>query len=295
MPASVLKVGIVSDCQYAEVDTETKPLSSSRQRYTTLMMSRYYRQSIIKLEAAVQEFIQQRVDAIINLGDLVDRDPDRIDGLMEIMRTARVPIWSVAGNHDFTGSSTSPQEVYKSLGMNSPYYQIRRPPFRLLFLDSNELSGLKYPEGSRELRDGRALIASMRKAGATNAFDWNGGLGEKQLAWLNQQVNNACLNAESVVLISHHPFFPDSTHAMLNAPEIQDLVRNSPNIVLSISGHKHDGDFVLLNNSLCVTLRGMVERQANSFGVLDMSPTQLLFQGFGLERSWRHRIGLNLL
>lgn len=282
MTQPLFSIGLVADCQYADADPlrlETPPGSGQ------MSVTRFYRLSKAKLREAIGVFDEAGVDAIINLGDLVDREVDDIESLTRIWDGAQAPVWSVAGNHDFAGWPVPPSAVFDSLQMPAPYYAKSINGFRLLFLDSNEVGQIEHPPGSPEHHIGTIEIERIRAANRPNAFDWNGGIGEKQLGWIQRQLLTAHSRGERVILVSHHPFYPASTHNLLNDLEFCEIVRSHSEIVAAFSGHNHDGNFGALGTVQCLTLHGMVEREDNSFAIARFFHNRIELQGFGREVS----------
>src|SRR4051794_30698921 len=106
---ALFSIGLVADCQYAD----SEPMLFEEPAHSGQMSQRrFYRLSPDKMREAVRNFDRLRVDAIINLGDLVDRRVGDIEMLMGILSDANAPLWSVAGNHDFGDQVAPPDAVF---------------------------------------------------------------------------------------------------------------------------------------------------------------------------------------
>lgn len=279
------RLGLIADCQYADSDPLVLTVDSDSGAEPPVTR-RFYRRSLDKLENAIAAFNQRGVQAIVNLGDLVDRSLEDVRPVMEILDRAHAPVWSIAGNHDFADGDVAASTVFNALRMPSAYYARSVSEYRMLFLDTNELSGIKHPVRTIEHRDGETFVRKLRTAGRPNAFSWNGGVGPQQLDWLRIQIADAHRQGQQVVLFTHNPFFPaEHSHNMLNDTEFRETIRGFSNVVLSISGHNHHGNFAAFEGIQCLTLHGMVEHESNSFSIAHFYPGRVEIEGFGREPS----------
>lgn len=88
-----IKFGVITDLHYADRET---------------VGTRYYSQSIIKMEEAFSVFKKSKVDFIIELGDFKDMGvtPDKdktlsfLKSVESVFQSAGVPAYHVLGNHD---------------------------------------------------------------------------------------------------------------------------------------------------------------------------------------------------
>jgi Icc protein len=157
----------------------------------------------------------------------------------------RTPVAHVIGNHDCwsgPGSTGDPLGgkgmTLRELGLSKGYYSLRLGAWKLIVLDSIELTG------------GGGYV---------------GRLGAEQTAWLAQELASTSERTH-VVLASHIPIqtalpFTDSSlrgadgsftvpggwgvHS--DTPEINDLLLDHPNVQLALSGHNHIRDDITYN------------------------------------------------
>lgn len=93
-----IKFGVITDLHYA---------------YRETVGTRYYSQSIIKMEEAFSVFKKSKVDFIIELGDFKDMGvtPDKdktlsfLKSVESVFQSAGVPAYHVLGNHDMDNIS----------------------------------------------------------------------------------------------------------------------------------------------------------------------------------------------
>ena len=56
------------------------------------------------------------------------------------------------------------------------------------------------------------------------AYEWNGGISEKQMKWLDRLLKKCEKKGLSVLIFSHHPLYPQSDFSALNGNEIVDTL-----------------------------------------------------------------------
>ena len=85
---AILKIGLVADPQYADKAT---------------VGNRHYRESLWKLEEAIDTFNIKGVDFVQNLGDIIDIDWGSYDSIIPIYDKLNPDIenYQLLGNHDF--------------------------------------------------------------------------------------------------------------------------------------------------------------------------------------------------
>ena len=270
-----LSFGIVADCQYADVDDYEGVARDSGVRYFN-----NYRQSLDKLSEAVTTFNSHDLEFIVHLGDFVDRDLNDADRLHKIMGNASAPLWHVLGNHEFWNKD-SVATVLEKYNMKSSYYSRVANGNRFIILDTCDLGPLEHPEGSVGWKMGQLLIEKMRLEGAINAYFWNGGLGERQMEWLNNELTTAERYDEKAILFAHHPVFPPGVLNALNDNEIMKTIDSHDNVTAFINGHNHAGAFGSRNGVPYVTMPGMLSGPTNAYGIAHVYNDRLEIKGYG--------------
>lgn len=267
--------GVIADCQAADADDFTGKIRGTNDEFTNC-----YRLSPYKLEEAVRTFNEFDLEYIIHLGDFVDRSLRDADRLHRIMGRATAPLLHVLGNHEFWNHD-SLDTVLAAYNMESNYYSMRVNGSRLIMLDTCDLGVLEHPEGSPEWKRGRALLDLMQKNNAINAYHWNGGIGERQMEWLNSELFDAAKHDEKAVLFAHHPVFPPGTLNALNDNEIMQMIDNHDNVAAFINGHNHGGNYGVRNSVPYVTIEGMLSGKTNAYGIVDVYGDRLEIHGYG--------------
>ena len=269
----LLKAGIVSDVQYADIDNNG---------------SRYYRSSIRKFEEAVQRFQEENVDFVVILGDFIDNDFKSYNPLKSIIKGINIPVYFVLGNHDFSVKRRMKKKIPEILNLKNRYYSIIRNNWRFIFLDGTDLSIYSRKRTSSEFKVAQSILDSLKRTGAPNAFEWNGGIGTKQYNWLDHQLNLSEESGENIVVLCHFPVFPENEAENLwNAHQIKYLMESYKEKIVFINGHTHRSNINFNNDIFYVSLRGMVEEDENSFTIAEIFDDSILIKGFGAEKSVR--------
>jgi len=262
-----LTIGLFADCQYAEAPT---------------LGSREYKNAKSKLKEFVKDMNQILPDAVINLGDLVDRNEDDFFNIIMTVSSLKMALYSVAGNHDFSAFKNSPQETYSALMMPAPYYTEKMGQWKFIFLDGNQKSSFGWKKGTKEYKDS----LKYKKEVAPASAPWNGGVGQKQLEWLDEELSQAESANEKVILFCHYPILPKNALNLWDDTAVLKLIKAHPSVKAWISGHNHKGNFAKQDGKLFLTIKGMVEKGKNSYAILKLYPDKLILQGFGEQESF---------
>ena len=263
--AKTLKIGLFADPQYADVDNRGP---------------RHYRSSLLKLPECIDTFNQEKVDMVVCLGDIVDRNPDELDVLLPIFAECKSPMYYVLGNHDFSRLKDVDGHM-KKLGMPSLYYSIKKDGWKFIFLNTNELARYSpmTPEQEKEFNAMHELIA---KEGSPNGENWNGGLSKSQLDWLKSELSESWRVQEKVVVFGHHPLEPMTNHTLLNAGEVIELLTSYPCVKAYLNGHYHPGAYVSVDGLPCITHEAMLEGgERNSYSIMTLEDNRITLKGYG--------------
>ena len=120
--AEVLTIGLIADPQYADVDDRGP---------------RHYRSPLRKLPEAIATFNEKKVDRVVCLGDIVDRNPADLDALLPLFAQSKAPVRHIMGNHDFSHLKDVSGHIAK-LGMPALYYTEHLRGWFFIFLNTNE-------------------------------------------------------------------------------------------------------------------------------------------------------------
>lgn len=268
----VLRFGVVADVQYADKQQAGR---------------RDYRASLPKLEACVDALNAQDLAFVIQLGDLIDGGEENLGPVLAAYNRLRAPARHVLGNHDF---ATARPALLERLGMKRAYYDFGLRGWRFVVLDGMDLSVTGgWPPGSPNFEQARTLLGGLKAGGASNAYDWNGGIGDRQKRWLKETMARAEAGRERVIVFSHFPILREAStaaHLLWNHEEVLALVESSRAAAAFLNGHDHSGGYAQRNGIHHVTLEGMVEAGARSaYAVVEVYGDRLVIHGTGAVKS----------
>ncbi len=268
-----LKFVAIADVQYA--DAETK-------------WGRDFRGTKSKLEDALalvnhRLSVGERFDFSIQLGDLIDRDLESFDTILPVWQGFPGPRYSLIGNHDYGIQDT--QALAQILQMPSPYYQFTMKGWRVIVLDTNEISTYAWPDGHPMVAHAYKVMAALRERGKPNGSPWNGGVTQTQLDWLRDVLVDAKAANQRALVFGHHPVFDDHTHNSLTDDEIEKVLIEAGNVAAYICGHSHKGRIGTFDGVHLINLKGMVEGEApqTAWSIFTVSDSAIRIEGFGEE------------
>jgi predicted phosphodiesterase len=265
-----LTLGLFADCQYS--DYETKGI-------------RFYKKSLSKLNDCITEFnTNKKIDFIVSLGDIIDKDFSSFDKINETLYQSIKPVYHVLGNHDFSVEEDKKSAITSKLKMGKNYYTLEKNNWRFIFLDGNEVS--LFSGDSNILPKAEKILANLKKQKKPNACNYNGGIGKKQLIWLEEQINQASKKNQLVTIFCHYPIFPLEGHCLWNSEDVLELISGHNCVKAWINGHNHKGNYTFHNNIHFLNLKGMIDTETkNSFATASFKKKKIIIKGFGREES----------
>jgi len=264
--SSYLKIGLIADPQYCDC-----PPSGTR----------FYRESMWKLPAAVDTFNKYDVDFVMTLGDFIDIDYESFDSILPLYNILNMPDYKLLGNHEFEIADSLKDKVIHLLNMPDYYYDFDYNNWRFIVLDGTELAEYDSILHMDLREEGDSLWQSIQ--GEINDRPWNGGIGRTQRNWLENKITDAMNKYEKVILFCHFPLYPTHNLNLWNRFQIIDIVEKYDNVIAYINGHNHDGNYALLNSKHYITQKAMIETyDTSSFSILSFYNNKLVFNSFGL-------------
>jgi 3',5'-cyclic AMP phosphodiesterase CpdA len=254
----VARLGVVTDVHSAD-----KPTAGTRE----------YRASAAKLAEAVERWNSEPVDAVIELGDLVDASPTveretadlrRIVGVLE---KVRAPRHFALGNHCVL--TLTKQQFLEQWGATRTWYSFALKGYRCIVLDS-AFSSDGRPYGGRE-------------------FDWRDAfIPPAEIEWLRGELRRS---AHPAVVFLHHRLDGDDHYSVSNAAGVRAVLESSGKVVAVFQGHNHINDYKLIGGIHYCTLKGLVDGappENSAYGTVEFYPGRRLhLRGFRLLES-RH-------
>lgn len=266
----IIKFGLFADIQYGNCETNG---------------SRFYRNSLGKLENCVRELNHQEVEFSINLGDIVDRSYGDIDSVLIYLERLERKLYNTTGNHDYK-EVVDNEILYKKLKMPSAYYYFKEKNWVFIMLNTNEVASYANIAGTEKEKQLTEMIAKAKLTSGVAKPSWNGGISHQQLDWLSKLLTKCDRLSENVLIFSHHPLYPDTDYTAQNNQEILDVIGNHSCVKAIFSGHHHSGNFAYFKNIPIVTMEGMIETEKeNAFAVVSIYTDRIMLDGRGRATS----------
>lgn len=261
-----LKIGLITDIQYADIDPKGQ---------------RYYRNSLYKLTESIHAFNQEKLDFVLNLGDVIDRNISSLDSVTLRLKSLQHKIYHTTGNHDYS-PTLSNEALFKKLKMPSEYYTFSKKGWTFIVLNTNEVSTYANTKGTWKEQELNLLIKTSKKENRKNAASYNGGISSKQMNWLIKTLEKSTKRGNKVIILSHHPLAFASGFSALNDKELQTLFSKYTCVKAILSGHHHAGDYGVIGGVHYVTAEGMLETErSNSYAEVEFYENQINIIGHG--------------
>jgi 3',5'-cyclic AMP phosphodiesterase CpdA len=269
----LLRFGVIADPQYADAEPWAE-------------LDRYYRNSLAKLQQAIGILNDEDLSFVATLGDLIDRDWESYDAVLSLYEGLRHESFLLPGNHDFFLSPERLDDVHARLGMPAPWHDFSRGGVRFVVIDGNEVSLFSTPGGHPRHTLAQQRLEALQAAGAINAREWNGGIGEEQFAWLQDTLARADAAGEKVVVMGHYPLYPANEHNLWDHERLTQLFARSGNVLAYLNGHNHAGNLGRDGTTWYINFKGMVDTETeNTFAVVEIFPDRMEIIGHGREES----------
>lgn len=254
---SPLRFGIVTDAHYADAPTRG---------------TRWYRESLEKMNECVDSMNRQSVDFFIELGDLKDEDvsPNEQNTLRylaeieAVVQTFEGPTYHVLGNHDMDSISKSQclSRIHNT-GIDSErsYYSFDLKGIHFVVLDANfRGDGIPYDHGN---------------------FDWTEAfIPPQEIAWLRNDLRE---HNQPTVAFVHQLLDGEGDVYIKNADEIRRILEQSRTVVAVFQGHHHPGRYSRIDGIHYYTLKGMIEGSGpenNAYAIVTVTSRQLIVEGY---------------
>jgi predicted phosphodiesterase len=232
---SLVRFGMLSDVHYADREPAGE---------------RFYRQSIAKVQEAIAQMNQEKLDFAIELGDFKDQEsvPNETNTLKYLTDIESVfqkfngPTYHVLGNHDMDSISKQQfLERVENTGIppTKSYYSFQQKGIHFVVLDGNfTKEGKAYDHGNFHWED-TTIPAS-------------------QTDWLK-----ADLKANKLpVIVFIHQMLDDSKNvkqAVHNAAEVRHILEQSGNVLCVFQGHVHEERYNLINGIHYYSVNAVVD------------------------------------
>ncbi|KAM9296778.1 manganese-dependent ADP-ribose/CDP-alcohol diphosphatase [Gastrophryne carolinensis] len=297
--------GVLADIQYAD-------LPDGLSGWKTM---RYYRHTLQHLQEAIRQWNREthRPKFVLQLGDAIDGRNQRCGKSLEALETvlrdmekAKMPFHHVWGNHelynfqrDFLGesklNSSWMRDRRQSQGDEgaADYYAYHFSPhskFRFILLDTYDLSFYGRKGNSRGYLDSLNFLEQTDKS-QLHLIEFNGGVGAKQLQWLEEVLTHCDRHRERAVIAGHIPIHPKAKASLCLAWNYEDILRvvqSHPSAVCYFAGHDHAGGYHRDSHGVHhITMEGVIESPPgqNAYGTVEVYEDKMVLRGRGRVRS----------
>jgi len=264
------KIGVIADCQYCDCD---------------IKWDRYYKKAPQRLKEAVATLNKDSLNYTIHLGDFIDKDYNSLGSILPTWKTLTSKSYHVLGNHDFEVQDSLKEKVLEKLNIKKRYYSFVEKDWRFIILDGNDLSF--YGTTSKEkAHQTDSLFNQLKDKNLPYVQKWNGALSNKQLNWIQQELDKAVQQNQKVGFYCHFPIFPVDQHNIWNREQFLSLIKPYKNVKLFFNGHNHAGAYEFVDNVHYLTFKGMVDtKNTSAFAKVKFENDTIFVEGFEREIS----------
>jgi len=252
-----ITIGMITDVHYADKETAG---------------TRYYRESLAKVEQAISEFNSVKPDFVIELGDYVDAGEslaaetaylERIEREYEKFDGER---HYVLGNHDL--ATFSKEQFITGCGARKNYYSFDKGNFHFVVLDAC------YNEDESDYNAGN--------------FDWKESyIPDAEQEWL--QTDLEVTKKKTIVFVHQRLDDDNASTGVKNAPPVREILEQSGKVLAVFQGHHHSGGYDNINGIHYCTLQALVEQSGlenNSYSVVQIwLDGSIDIKGFGKQKN----------
>lgn len=286
-----IRFAVIADAQYCFITNQGKAASRTR----------YYRDSLKKMDEAVRELNKWHLDFVIHLGDFLDQfnAKEINDPTLMAFEEIAEGVGNLLGYNDITGQSGTTR--YHVLG-NHDYWAYKwweRSGWdwdnREAKFEQRALYNLDYRYYSfdRLIKNPRVLYRFIVLDG-TYPTGKSYRINASQIAWLKEELKKAENDQCRVIIFCHQGIYPEHSHNLENDTEIVDLITSHENILAFMNGHVHGGNYGIINNIHFLTFKGMVDKPYiaaaqgisanNAFSIVEIYQDHIAIIGFGRDQ-----------
>jgi 3',5'-cyclic AMP phosphodiesterase CpdA len=271
--APLFQFGVIADPQYAPFPPNAGG-------------TRFYANSLWKIDEAIGALNQEKLEFVVTLGDIIDRNWESFADILPIYDRSVHPHFFVLGNHDYSVGQDYLRSVVRNVGLQKSYYDFTGGGYRFLVIDGNDVSAFAPPSGDPRLEIAAERLAKLKEAGAPNAQSWNGSLSDEQFGWMEAKIAEAKGAGEKVIVLGHYPIYPVDQHNLWDSERIVELITSSDNVVAYFNGHNHMGNYAAIGNKHFVNFKGMVETaDTTAYATVAVFDGMIEIKGVGREES----------
>lgn len=256
-PEPVFRVGLVTDLHSAD-----KPQNGSR----------FYRETLGKLEEAVAAFNQEQPAFVVELGDLIDKadtveqELAWLDTIEKVFAQTKAPRHYVLGNH-CVDTLTKAEFAAHTGAAKTSHYSFDHGGMHFVILDA-------------------CYRSDSEPYGRKNS-DWqDANVPPAELDWLRADLEK---NTAPVVVFAHQRLDDAGKHTVRNAEAVRAILEQHGRTLAIFQGHSHKNDYQQIRGIHYVTLVAMIEgsgADSSGYSLLDVMPDRSLrLRGFRQQQN----------
>ena len=221
-----LHFGLITDLHYADKDTAG---------------TRFYRDTLDKLEEASAQFAKDKVEFIVELGDLIDA-ADSVQVELGYLKTINKTFSAICkdrhyvlGNHCV--DTLTKQEFLDAVEQPKSYHSFDRGGYHFVALD--------------------CCYRSDHQPYQRKNFEWTDtNIPPEELEWLKSDLKQA---AKPTIVFTHQRLDVSNDHGVKNCVEVRKVLEESGNVLAVFQGHSHKNELNQIQGIHYCTLQAMVE------------------------------------
>lgn len=258
--APLVRIGLLTDLHHAD-----RPPSGSR----------YYRETLSKCAEAADHFRREKVDHVIELGDLID-SADSLETEKGYLRRIRRELAATPGMYHFVlgnhcVSALMKPEFLEIVDQERSYYSLEAGGYRFVVLDAC-FRGDGEPYGRQN-------------------FTWtDANIPAEQIDWLRSELKSV---SNGAIVLVHQRLDVEPPYGIKNAAEVRKVLEDSGRVLAVLQGHYHPGDYREVKGIHYCTLSAMIEGSGpenNAYAVMDVLPGGAIrIAGFRRQRDYEWR------
>jgi predicted phosphodiesterase len=237
----ILRVGLITDLHHAD-----KPPAGTR----------FYRESLGKLAEAAKQFSTDKINLVVELGDIIDA-AESVEVELAYLATVDREYASIAddrhyvlGNHCV--DTLTKDEFLGAIGREKSYYSFDRSGFHFIVLD--------------------ACFRENGEPYGRHNFVWSDtSIPQVELDWLRADLK---ANDQPVIVFVHQRLDVSDNHGVKNNAAVRDVLESSGKVLAVFQGHSHRNDLKDINGIHYCTMVAMVEGTGvsnNGYSVMSLA------------------------
>ena len=92
------------------------------------------------------------------------------------------------------------------LNLEKAWYSFTKKDWHFIFLNGNDITF--YSNDAEIVKQAEVVTEKLKKEDKPNPHESNGGIGPKQLQWLEKELQQAEIKNLEVAIFCHHPLLP---------------------------------------------------------------------------------------